>query len=62
MAENNSFSTIKNYISKGDAECDILFFDEFFLLPVYAVIGAGYAASGSDQIDGNVVNSAERAR
>lgn len=41
---------------------DILFFDEFFLLPVYAVIGAGYAASGSDQIDGNVVNSAERAR
>ena len=41
---------------------DILFFDEFFLLPVYAVIGAGYAASGSEQIDGNVVNSAERAR
>lgn len=41
---------------------DIMFFDEFFLLPVYAVIGAGYAASGSEQIDGNVVNSAERAR
>ena len=28
MAENNSFSTIKNYISKGGAECDILFIDE----------------------------------
>ena len=41
---------------------DILFFDEFFLLPVYAVIGAGYAAPGDEQIDGNVVNSAERAR
>ena len=41
---------------------DILFFDEFFLLPVYAVIGAGYAASGSEQIDGNAVDSAQRAR
>ena len=26
---------------------DILFFDEFFLLPVYAVIGAGYAGAGN---------------
>ena len=41
---------------------DIMFFDEFFLLPVYAVIGAGYAAPGDEQIDGNVVRAAERAR
>ena len=41
---------------------DIMFFDEFFLLPVYAVIGAGYAAPGDEQIGGNVVRAAERAR
>lgn len=41
---------------------DILFFDEFFLLPVYAVIGAGYAAPGDEQIDGNVVRAVERMR
>ena len=41
---------------------DILFFDEFFLLPVYAVIGAGYAAPGNEQGDGNVVRAVERTR
>lgn len=41
---------------------DILFFDEFFLLPVYAVIGAVYAASGNEQVDGNVVCAVERMR
>ena len=41
---------------------DIMFFDEFFLLPVYAVIGAGYAAPGDEQIDGNVVHAVERMR
>ena len=41
---------------------DILFFDEFFLLPVYAVIGAGYAAPGNEQGDGNVVCAVERTR
>ena len=41
---------------------DILFFDEFFLLPVYAVLGAGYAAPGDEQIDGNVVHAVERMR
>ena len=28
MTENNKFSTIKNYISNGGGECDILFIDE----------------------------------
>lgn len=41
---------------------DILFFDEFFLLPVYAVIGAGYAASETNYSAGNVVRAVERTR
>ena len=41
---------------------DILFFDEFFLLPVYAVIGAGYAAPEIKYSDGNIVCAAERTR
>ena len=41
---------------------DILFFDEFFLLPVYAVIGAVYAAPGNEQGAGNVVRAVERTR
>ena len=41
---------------------DILFFDEFFLLPVYAVIGAGYAAPGNEQGSGNVERAVERTR
>lgn len=41
---------------------DILFFDEFFLLPVYAVIGAGYAAPETAYTDGNVVCAVERMR
>ena len=28
MTENNTFSTIKNYISNGGGECDVLFIDE----------------------------------
>ena len=41
---------------------DILFFDEFFLLPVYAAIGAGYAAPGNEQGAGNIVCAVERTR
>lgn len=41
---------------------DILFFDEFFLLPVYAVIGAVYAAPEIKYSDGNIVCAAERTR
>ena len=35
---------------------------EFFLLPVYAVIGAVYAAPGNEQGAGNVVRAVERTR
>lgn len=41
---------------------DILFFDEFFLLPVYAVIGAVYAAPETEYTDGIVVCAVERMR
>lgn len=41
---------------------DILFFDEFFLLPVYAVIGAVYAAPETKYRDGNIVCAVERTR
>ena len=41
---------------------DILFFDEFFLLPVYAVIGAGYAVPETNYSAGNVVRAVERTR
>lgn len=41
---------------------DILFFDEFFLLPVYAVIGAGYAVPETNYSAGNIARAVERAR